>query len=144
MSQDDLWPEKKPVKMNSITFRSTKNQAKYEQDIREGMSRDLRDIPGPNIGSLKILQDNYGMDLIVTNEEILVDKSGNAYEFWHRFIDMYLKGQFPCDFFFLNNSHRKSQPQIEHLKMCDVDEDKIKFMRLCDDNREAIEKVFKG
>lgn len=99
------------------TLRSAKTQAIYQQAIANGMVSDIAKLKGSSIGGLKILQNAFPMDIVYNVNDMLVDKSGNFWEFWILLGKLIYEEQLPHDQLIMNMKHKQSQPHVAHVHL---------------------------
>lgn len=113
-----------------ITMRKASTQRTYQEDTKSGKSEDITKIKGDgNIGGLKVLNDRYPPDLMFKDVDNLIGVVGQDHSAFINFMNLFFNGNLPYDGFWLNNTHKMSQPKAWHIKGAYFDEEQIKLSR---------------
>lgn len=109
------------------TLRSSATQKRYERDRAAGRTKNIAKLPAAKLHGLKILANEYQLDLVYKDNDMLIDQSGNFWDFWIKLGHLIQDGQIPYDQILMNMKHKQSQSHVEHVHLVNFKDTREEF-----------------
>lgn len=92
--------------------------AKSELAYKNAPKVDIRTLKDSNVGGLSMLRNQFPYDAFYKNNEMLLDRSGNFWDYWIKLGTLIESGKLDnFDQILMNMPKRQSQPQVFHCHL---------------------------
>jgi hypothetical protein len=110
-----------------VSARTEESETRYQEAQSLGDTRDIADMEGVIINTLKISENDFAYDIMHARSDMIIDQSGNFWDYWIKLGELVSSGELnQYDQLVHNFPRLQSQPHVYHshlLKMKQKRED---------------------